>query len=429
MPPDESPFRFRPLAKVASGGTATVYVGRGPGGLVALKRPHPHVLEDDRQRAALLREARIAASLHHPNIVEVLEVEAVGSEMQLVMQYVEGSALGALIALEAKRDLRLPPAVAVRIVIDACAGLEAVHETRDASGAVLGLVHRDISPQNILVGVDGVARLADFGLAKAVYEGAPSTTQGTLKGKLGYMAPEYIGHGRLDGAVDVFAMGVVLWEALAGRRLFRGDNEIQTLDRVLRDDPPPLAEVAGELAPFDPVVARAVAKDPAARYSCARALAEALSDAAHLAGTQASPEEVGAYVSRVMGSDLAARRERVASAERRLPRARHRRLALVLGGTGALVVTGLALALGRAERVPEAAAPAVASSSLVPVAAAASAPPEPEPSSSPPTPASSAAGSALPSSSLPAPRARSTSSAPLPRSPPPNPYVHHGGTR
>src|ERR1700720_3617702 len=123
MRPDESRFRFTPLAKIASGGTATVYVGRGPGGLVALKRPHPHVLEDERQRAALLREAQIAASLHHPNIVEVREVEAPGAQMQLVMTYVEGSALGALIALEAKRDLRMPPNIAVRIVIDACAGL------------------------------------------------------------------------------------------------------------------------------------------------------------------------------------------------------------------------------------------------------------------------------------------------------------------
>jgi eukaryotic-like serine/threonine-protein kinase len=419
MPPDEPPFRFTPLAKIASGGSATVYVGRGPSGLVAIKRPHPHVLEDERQRSALLREARIAASLHHPNIVEVHEVETLGTEMQLVMQYVEGTALGTLIAVEAKADHRLPPAVAVRIVLDASAGLEAVHEKRDASGNVLGLVHRDISPQNILVGVDGVARLTDFGLAKAVYEGAPSTTQGTLKGKLGYMAPEYIGHGQLAGAVDVFAMGVVLWEALAGRRLFRGDNEIQTLDRVLRDEPPPLADVSRELAPFDPVVARAVAKDPAARFPSARAFAEALSDAAQAAGTQVGHDEVGTYVALAVGSDLARRRESVKRAERRAG-ARQRQLVAVLAFATVLAAGGLALTLGRGERAPPA--------PLTPIVTSPATTSSPLPAPEPPPPAASFE---LPATSSPTPTSspRPRPASPAPRSPPPNPYVHHGGTR
>lgn len=422
MPPDEPHFRFTPLAKIASGGTATVFVGRGPGGLVALKRPHPHVLEDERQRAALLREARIAASLHHPNIVEVSEVETVGADMQLVMQYVEGTALGTLIAIEAKRDHRLPPAIAVRIVLDAAAGLQAVHEKRDASGSVLGLVHRDISPQNILVGVDGIARLTDFGLAKAVYEGAPSTTQGTLKGKLGYMAPEYIGHGQLDGAVDVFAMGVVLWEALAGRRLFRGDNEIQTLDRVLRDEPPRLADVAAGLAPFDPVVARAVAEDPAARFPSARAFAAALSDAAQAARAQVDHEDVGAYVARAVGSELTRRRESVARAERRAG-ARRRQLVTVLGVAAVLAAGGLALTLGRGERTAPARMAPVASEPASPPERSSTLPPEPEP---PLAPSFELPATPVPTSQ-PAPRPRP--SGPAPRLPPPNPYVHHGGTR
>jgi hypothetical protein len=172
-----------------------------------------------------------------------------------------------------------------------------------------------------------------------------------------------------------------------------------------------------------------VAKDPATRYPSARALAEALSDAAHLAGMQASHEDVGAYVARVVGSDLAARRESIASAERGLSGPRRKRLALVAFATGALVLTGLALALGRAERVLDAAAPAVASPSPIPVAAPASSPPDPEPRSSAPPPAPSAAASVQPSSPAPPPRPRGASSAPPPRLPPPNPYVHHGGTR
>jgi eukaryotic-like serine/threonine-protein kinase len=333
-----SKFRYTPLAKLASGGTATVFVGArargGASGLVALKRPHPHVLDDARQRAEVLREAHVAASLHHPNVVGVREVEVQGDEVQLVMDYVEGAALGTLIALEAKNDARIPPSIALCIVLDACQGLAAVHLQTDEHGRLLGLVHRDVSPQNILVGVDGCARLTDFGLAKAMYTAAPSTTQGTLKGKLGYMAPEYVNRGEVDRSVDVFAMGVVLWEALAGLRLFRGDNEAQTLDRVLRDEPISLANVAPELGPLDAVIARATCKAPDQRLASGAELAAALSDAIGRTGLVASRREVGEYVERAVGIELAERRGRVESSMRRWRRA--------LWAIGSLVVLSIA---------------------------------------------------------------------------------------
>jgi hypothetical protein len=278
---------------------------------VALKRPHPHVLDDARQRATLLREAKVAASLHHPNIVQVREVEEVGHELQLVMDYVEGTDLGTLVASSAEAGGRIPVAIAIRIVLDATAGLAALHEQRDTEDRVLGLVHRDVSPQNILVGVDGVARLTDFGLAKAAYDGVPSTTQGTLKGKLGYMAPEYVSTGQVDPGVDVFAMGVVLWEALAGRRLFRGENEGQTLDRVLHQPAASLGTVAPELVAYDAVLSRALAKKPAERLGSARALLEEIERVASGSGRVATREEVGAYVARAASVELEGRRERV----------------------------------------------------------------------------------------------------------------------
>jgi eukaryotic-like serine/threonine-protein kinase len=431
---EEPSFRFAPLTKIASGGTATVYVGAGRGNptLVALKRPHAHVLEDERQRAALLREARLAAALRHPNIVVVRFVEESGEHLQLVMDYVEGSALGTLIALAAKKDERLPAGVAVRIVLDACEGLQAVHDHRDEAGRVLGLVHRDVSPQNILVGLDGVAKIADFGLAKAMYEGAPSTTQGTLKGKLGYMAPEYVNRGQLDRTIDVFAMGVVLWEALAGRRLFRGDNEAQTLDRILRAEVPPLREVDPQLSRFDPIVARALAKDPLQRFSSSDALARALEPVAKEAHALATREQVAAYVERAVCGELARRREEVERA--RVHRGWRNARPLVWGALVTAVVAGSALLLLRF--VPGSArAPAGSASSADTAVVAIPATSAAVPSSTPPSASATVPDEAPVTNEIeldPAER-----SAPSPARPhatnqrqvPPNPYVHRDASR
>ena len=403
-------FRYAPLAKIASGGTATVYIGaRGAGGeLVALKRPHVHVLEDPRQRREVLREANLAAGFRHPNIVGVHEVEADGDELQLVMDYVEGTTLGSLIVLEARREARVPPRVALRILLDACQGLAAVHREANEQGELLGLVHRDVSPQNILVGVDGRARLTDFGLARAVYAGAPSTTQGTLKGKLGYMAPEYVHRGQVDRGVDVFAMGVVLWETLAGRRLFRGDNEAQTLDKVLKEEPGPLAAIAPELAALDPLILRAVAKDPEARFPSAVELLSSLEAAASAAGLVGTQQEVALYLEHAVGEELLERRARVHAALR----ARRRPYLVAAFGFTLLGTVLTVMAVRENARAPS---PAAASK---PIAAPPSVPTSP-PSTEPWTPSSTA----LPASASAPPPASSPQPRP-PRSPalPPNPY-------
>jgi serine/threonine-protein kinase len=424
-------FRFEPLAKVASGGTATVYVGAAlrdtSGATVALKRPHPHVLDDARQRATLLREAKVAAGLHHPNIVQVREIEEVGGELQLVMDYVEGTALGTLIALEAEGARRMPVPIAVRILLDATAGLVALHEQRDPEGRVLGLVHRDVSPQNILVGIDGAARLTDFGLARAAYDGAPSTTQGTLKGKLGYMAPEYVSHGQVDPGVDVFAMGVVLWETLAGQRLFRGDNEGQTLDRVLHEPAAPLAAIAPELAVFDGLLARALAKDPRDRLASAQALRGELEAITSAAGAPATRQEVGAYVARAASVELDERGARVSEAL-----ARRRRRAMLGPGaillfTVSVLASGAALVRGRSQAP---AAPVVTAST--PIVAS----PDPIDASASPTASAAAAVEAPSSVAVPAlsPARRGPATSPAARGSaaralPPNPYVSRSPPR
>ena len=308
----ERGFRYRPLVKLASGGMATVYVGAlsGPAGfrqIVAIKRPHAHLLEHPETREAALAEARIAARFRHANVVHVRDVEVSGEQVQLVMDYIEGATLSTLLAAFARRGERLPVPVAMRILLDACAGLAAVHEATDDAGAPLHVVHRDISPQNILVGLDGVARVSDFGTVKEPAAERPLTTQGTLKGKPGYMAPEYVQRGALDARSDELSLAVVAWETLAGKRLFRGATDFETFEWVLRTKPPALSEEVPALgAAFDEAIGRALSKDPDARFATVRELAGALGRAWAEVATYAT---VGEVVASVAGDELRARRE------------------------------------------------------------------------------------------------------------------------
>jgi len=316
--------RYEPLVKIASGGTASVYVGTASGALgfrqlVAIKRPHEHLAEDPAFRAALIEEAKIAARLRHANVVDVRDVEVDERGVQLVMDYVEGASLSELIRSWGKELPARAAAVALRVVLDACEGLRAVHELTSDEGQPLGLVHRDISPANVLVGLDGVARIADFGLAKPLLAVERTTTQGSLRGKLGYMAPEYIRGKGIDARIDVFAMGIVAWEVLARRRLFRGANDGETLDRVQTMQAPPLAEVRPELgaaaAPLDEVVGRAVAKDPEARFTTVADFAAALEAVARAHDLSAGHGEVRASFGSALRAELDERRRKVAAAE------------------------------------------------------------------------------------------------------------------
>ena len=417
---------------------ATVFLGALQGDLgfrqlVAIKRPHPHLLDDRGFRDAWMREARLAAGIHHANVVDVRDVEAVGDAIQLVMDYIEGASLGELVAAATRGGERVPAAVAVRVVLDACAGLHAAHEARDDAGAPLGLVHRDVSPQNILVGVDGVARVTDFGIAKCAEAGEQPTTQGMLKGKAGYMAPEYVRGEAVDRRADVFAIGVVLWEALTGKRLFRGDNDGETLGRVLEARAPALSESDASLAPLDGVVARALARDRADRFATTEEMASTIEAAASQHGLLATHADVGRFVRSTVGERLEERRraarevpvdaapEAAGATEESTtvtrpaaqPRARAR---LWLAMAGVLVLAGAgALAFGRSRSTPAAAPVASASTGAVASELATDQPPVA------PSLASTLAPTPTPT---PAPRARPTRP-PVRGSghaPPPNPY-------
>jgi serine/threonine protein kinase len=315
--------RYELIGELASGGMATVFLGRlgGVGGFqrfVAIKRLHPHLASEEEFIEMFLDEARLAAGIHHPHVVPILEVGESDSGYYLVMEYIEGDTLARLMARALARAQPIPRPVLIRIVLDALAGLHAAHELLDAQGNPVKLVHRDVSPQNVLVGVDGCSRITDFGVAHAASR-LQNTRADRLKGKLAYMSPEQARAGEVDQRADVFAMGIILWEVLAAKRLFKGENEAVTLHRVTSEPIPRLSSMVPGLHPaLDQVSAKALERDPANRYFTAADMAEALERAARAAANAsatdlgvASPREVAAYVQGALGDDIAAQRESV----------------------------------------------------------------------------------------------------------------------
>lgn len=307
--------RYEPLFKIASGGMATVYAGRLAGAmgfqrLVAIKRPHRHLLEDPRLVEMLLHEANLASRLHHPNVVSVQDVVQVHDNVYLVMDLVEGAPLADLIALARERDMPIPPDVAVRVLLDASSGVHAAHELLGDDGKPLGLVHRDVTPQNILVGVNGIASVTDFGIAKCM--NSPATTAGVLKGKYAYMAPEYVQGRGIDRRGDVFSLAVVAWELLAGRRLFHAGSPAATMMKVTHEPAPLLSQVTNAYGDtFDAVLSQALIKDPVERFATAEAFANALEFSARAVCGVASPGDVARFVRAMIGDQLDRRREKV----------------------------------------------------------------------------------------------------------------------
>ncbi len=303
---------YEPLLELASGGMATVYVARQVGAagferLVVIKRVHRHHLGNREFYRMFLDEARVASLVRHPNVVSVIDTVEEGGELFLVMEYVESCALSSLLKTVAHEHDRVPPSIACRIMADTLAGLHAAHEASDMRGEKLELVHRDVSPQNIIVGVDGGSRLIDFGVAKAAHR-LTETRSGSLKGKLAYMSPEQAMGKAVDRRVDLFAAGVALHESLTGRRLFQGENDLDTMRRItempVRD---PSSIAPGVPRSLDPVVQRALVRDPNGRFQTAAEFLEALEGAIPMAPAR----EVAAYMLSKCGERIEERRIRL----------------------------------------------------------------------------------------------------------------------
>lgn len=310
--------RYEILTQLASGGMASIYIARAQGvagfeRLVAIKVLHPHLAYEQEFISMFLDEARLAARIRHMNVVPTLDIsDSPGDGYFLVMEYIEGNHLGALLGRAAKKGDRLPQPFVCRVLVDALQGLGAAHRLTGENGIELKLVHRDVSPHNILVGTDGIARLTDFGVAKADVRMA-STRAGQFKGKLSYMAPEQASSSETDQRSDLFSVGIILWESLTGRRLFKGDSNAATLNKLLNDDVIPPSKLWADLEQYDEVVMKALSRDPDKRFQSADEFAEAIDAAAGRAGV-AKTRDVAEVVRSLDADKLHQERQRVRDA-------------------------------------------------------------------------------------------------------------------
>ena len=258
-----------------------------------------------------LEEARIAAQIHHTHAVPILEIGSSPRGYYLVMEYIEGVTLAPIAHRVSQSGLQVPRKLSLRMILDALAGLHAAHELTDEGGHPLGVVHRDVSPQNILVGVDGAARITDFGVARMTAH-ASDTKIGTLKGKVAYMAPEQIRQEPIDRRADLFAMGVILWEVLAGRPLFRADTKFDTIVRALNAPVPRLRDtVLGISDALDELSIKALSRPPGERFQSAVEMAEAIEQVAK--GSIATSREVATFMVKLFSRELNDRRTGIRS--------------------------------------------------------------------------------------------------------------------
>jgi len=308
--------RYALFDELARGGMATVHIGRllGQGGFartVAIKRLHPHLAKDPEFVTMLLDEARLAGRIQHANVVAMLDVVATDGELFIVMEYVHGEALSRLLRAASRAGEHVRPAIASALMVGVLDGLHAAHEVRGDRGEPLGLVHRDVTPHNIMVRRDGNALVVDFGVAKAAGR-FHTTEEGKIKGKLPYMAPEQLRGGNVSRRTDIYAAGAVLWETLVGERLVGGQNEGEVLEQLLFGSiKPPSTRVDGVPPALDEVVMRALSKDPKERFATAQEMARAL----EVAVAPALTSQVAAWLEGLVADTLVQQEAKLASIE------------------------------------------------------------------------------------------------------------------
>lgn len=296
--------RYMLLKLLARGGMAEIWLARKADGTdaghVVIKRLHPYLREEKKYRDMFLDEARITARLDHANIVKVREVGTYKGDQFLVMEYLDGVSLGHLINTALDRRIQVPPRLIAGIMAKVCDGLEYAHTLRDDNGKPMNIVHRDVSPPNIIVLFSGEVKLVDFGVARAE-DRVHKTATGMMKGKVSYMSPEQCYGKHLDARSDVFSLGIVFWEVLTCRHLFKRKSEIDTLKSIVTDEPVPVRKYNPEVkSELNTVVMKALEKDPQDRYQTARHMGAAIRK--YLKKTRAPDlqTEIVAFLTRVL---------------------------------------------------------------------------------------------------------------------------------
>jgi serine/threonine-protein kinase len=312
----QSVGRYQLVERLAVGGMAEVFLAAERGGelglgldrLVVVKRILPHLADQPTFVDMFLREARIVARIRHPNVVQIFELGSSGGFPFIAMEYVAGSTLKQLVSAARRNDTRLPIGAVLHLLSQACAGAHAAHELRDQQGQLYGLVHRDISPHNLMVDDHGHVKLLDFGIAKA--DGMEQTRTGMLKGKISYMSPEQCRQDKVDRRSDVFALGVVAWELLVGEKPFRGNSELATMQAIVTGDVAPVHEMRPDVPrALSDAIAKALSLERDDRQATAEIFREELREAVR--GTPLSPDsDAAARLVRTLLGDRHTRRQR-----------------------------------------------------------------------------------------------------------------------
>jgi tRNA A-37 threonylcarbamoyl transferase component Bud32 len=337
--------RYELLLPIAKGGMAQVWAARLRGSrgfqkLVAIKTILPDVMDNTRMERMFMEEAQLAAQIHHPNVVQTLELGEHEGTLYLVMEWVDGEPLHRIM-MKAGEQGGLPLPIAINLIGQACEGLQAAHDARDENGALLGVVHRDVSPQNLLVGFSGTAKLVDFGIAKVTAKSSGLTQAGEVKGKFAYMAPEQVRGQLVDARTDLFSLGILLYAITTGRHPFRGSHLSETLQNICSaiPAPPPSSFMPDYPSELEAVVLKSLAKAPEQRFASAPEMLAALHRALPGALAPGFDAQVAEFLKVMFGTQAAERRTAIRNAQHELDRARSETSASSVGTLRAISIS------------------------------------------------------------------------------------------
>ena len=314
--------RYEVLMPIAEGGMAAVWAARMKGSrgfqkVVAIKTMLPDLSDDMDFEAMFYDEARLVARIRHPHVCEMVDLGDEDGMLYIVMEWVDGDTLFTL-NRRAKHKGGIPLPLLLRIASDASAGLHAAHELRDEQGKPLGLVHRDVSPQNIMISFDGIVKLVDFGVAKAAGRMHETRVAGVMKGKVPYLSPEQLSSGKVDRRSDIFSLGIVLYAMVSGRHPFRAQEDAKTIENICTRAPVPLRELVPDTRPeLEAIILKALEKDPADRWQSCAEMQRALDQLLGSMGVTVTDGDVAAFLRDTLGDIIEERRAALKEAIRK----------------------------------------------------------------------------------------------------------------